>query len=267
MRVALEEVMLGDNILDRDFSLDFERIESHEVSFDSTARDQICLLCVQFIGEARLHHRTPPFDADAARSKARTIYRKATAAKRALCELSACSYDAAEHDFYLFYPDDSNSYLFLVKRATRLVKRIARAAEKKAAESYPVGRPKLLNFKNLVHELYRIYLGSGGKRKITWDKNRKCYRGFPIFFVKRVIEQIRPFVPEPVLKKFLPEKESAVSRTAAEIIWNFEKEKSKNGGETQLKIAILMPYAKFDTSFDPVIRSPHEHKRNLRPVH
>ena len=251
---------------DDGFSLDFETIESHEVSLDSMARDQICLLCFQFIGEARLYHRSPPFDADAARRKARAIYCKATAAKRALLELSACSFDAAEHDFYLFYPEDT-SYLFLMKRAIRLVRRVAQAAEKKAAESYPVGRPTLLNFKNLVHELYRIYLGSGGKGKITWDKNRKCYRGFPIFFIKRVIEQIRPFVPEPVLKKFLPEKESAVSRTAAEVIWNFEKEKSKNGEEMQLKIAILMPYAKFDTSFHPVIRCPHEHKRNLRTVH
>ena len=38
---------------DSDFSLDFEKIESYEVSLDLTARGQICLLCVQFIGEAR----------------------------------------------------------------------------------------------------------------------------------------------------------------------------------------------------------------------
>jgi len=266
-RVALEEIMIGDHMSDSDFSLDFEKIESYEVSLDLTARGQICLLCVQFIGEARLYHRAPPFDAEAARSKARTINRKATAAKKALRELSVCSHDAAEHDFYLFYPDDSNSYLFSVKKAIRLVRRIAQAAEKKASESYPVGRPELQNFKNLVRELYRIYLGSGGKGKITWDKNRKCYRGYPIFFIKRVIEQIRPYMPEPVLKKFLPEKESAVSRTATEAIRNFEKEESKNGGEKQLKIAVFMPYAKFDTSLDPVIRCPHEHKRNICPVH
>ena len=252
---------------DNGFSLDFDKIESNEVSLDSTARDQICLLCVQFIGEARLYHRDPPFDADAARSKARAIYRKATAAKKALHELSVCAYDTAAHDFYLFYPDDSNSYLFSVKRAIRLVRRIAQAAEKKASEPYPVGRPELQNFKNLIRELYRIYLGSGGKGKITWDKNRKCYKGYPIFFIKRVIEQIRPFVPEPVLKKFLPEKESAMSRTAAELVKNFEKEESKNGGEIQLKKAIFLPTAKFDTSLDPVIRCPHEHKRNICPVH
>ena len=252
---------------DNAFSLDFDKIESYEVSLTLTARSQICLLCVQFIGEARLYHRTPPFGAEAARSKARTIYRKATAAKKALRELSVCSYDTAVHDFYLFYPDDSNSYLFSVKRAIRLVRRIAKAAKKKASESYPVGRPELQNFKNLVRELYRIYLGSGGKRQITWDKNRKCYRGYPIFFIKRVIEQIRPFVPEPVLKKFLPEKESAVSRTAAEAIRNFEKEENKNEGEKQLKIAIFLPSAKFDTSLDPVIRCPHEHKRNICPVY
>jgi hypothetical protein len=259
--------MLGDHMSDNDFSLDFETIESHEVSLGLSARSQIYLLCFQFIGEARLYHRDPPFDAEAARSKARAIYRKAMEAKKALSELSVCSYDAAKHDFYLFYPDDSNSYLFSVKRAIRLVGRIAQAAKKKASESYPVGRPELQNFKNLVCELYRIYLGSGGKGKITWDKNRKCYRGYPIFFIKRVIEQIRPYVPEPVLKKFLPEKESAVSRTAAESIRNFEKEESKNGGEKQLKIAIFLPSAKFDTSLDPVIRCPHEHKRNICPVH
>ena len=153
------------------FSLDFEKIECHEVSLDMTARGQICLLCFQFIGEARLYHRDPPFDAEAARSKARGIYRKATTARKALSELSVCSYHAAIHDFYLFYPDDSNSYLFSVKKAIRLVGRIAQAAKKKASESYPVGRPELQNFKNLVRELYRIYLGSGGKRKDHLGQN------------------------------------------------------------------------------------------------
>ena len=252
---------------DNDLALDFDRIESHEVSLNLRARGQICLLCVQFIGEARLYYRVPPLDADAARSKARAIHRKATAAKKALHELSDCAYDATLHDFYLFDPDDSNSYLFSVKKAIRLVRRIAQAAENKASEPYPAGRPELQNFKNLVRELYRIYLGSGGKGKITWDKNRKRYKGYPIFFIKRVIEQIRPFVPEPVLKKFLPEKESAMSRTAAELVKNFEKEESKNGGEIQLKTAIFLPTAKFDTSLDPVIRWPHEHKRSNCRVH
>ena len=49
--------MLGDHMSDNDFSLDFEKIESDEVSLDLAARGQICLLCVQFIGEARLYHR------------------------------------------------------------------------------------------------------------------------------------------------------------------------------------------------------------------
>ena len=89
--VLFEEIMLGDHMSDNDFSLDFEKIESDEVSLDLAARGQICLLCVQFIGEARLYHRAPPFDAEAARSKARTIYRKATAAKKALRELSVCA--------------------------------------------------------------------------------------------------------------------------------------------------------------------------------
>jgi hypothetical protein len=92
-------------------------------------------------------------------------------------------------------------------------------------------------------------------------------QGYPIFFIKRVIDQIRPRIPVPILKKFLPEKESAVSRTAAEVIKNFEKEESKNGEEIQLKTAIFLPSAKFDTSLYQLIRWPHEHKRNISAVH
>ena len=34
-----------------------------------------------------------------------------------------------------------------------------------------------------------------------------------------------------------------MSRTAAELVKNFEKEESKNGGEIQLKTAIFLPTA------------------------
>jgi hypothetical protein len=42
-----------------------------------------------------------------------------------------------------------------------------------------------------------------------------------------VVDQIRPLIPEPVSKKFLPSRDSAVSRTAAEAIRDFEKEEAK----------------------------------------
>jgi hypothetical protein len=92
----------------------------------------------------------------------RAIFKKATAAKKALSELSVCSYDAVLHDFNLFAPEEGNAYLFSVKRAIRLVRKIAQAAEERTSESRPGGRPELWDFKHLVVELYRALLRRGG---------------------------------------------------------------------------------------------------------
>jgi hypothetical protein len=210
-----------------ELSLDFDKIESRELRLDVAARNRIYLVCVQFLAEAELYCSAPPLGAEASRRKSRTILKKATAAKKALSDLSVCSYDAVLHDFNLFEPEEGNAYLFSVKRAIRLVRKIEQAAEKRSSEAYPAGRPEFLDFKNLVIELYRTYLVCGGTGKITWDKSRKWYKGCPIFFVRRVMDQLRPLIPSPVLKKFLPERESAISRTAAEAIKDFEKEETK----------------------------------------
>ena len=117
---------------------------------------------------------------------------------------------------------------FKVKRAIRLVRKIEQAALSRSIECRHGGRPEFWDFKRLVVELYRVFLASGGEGRIIWDKNRKCYKGHPIFFIRRVVDQIRPLIPEAVLKSFLPSTDSAVSRTAAEAIRDFENEEAKN---------------------------------------
>lgn len=207
--------------------LDFRKIESREVSLDWLARKQIYLACEDFLSPARMYDFAPPLDAEASRNKARDIHKKATAAKIALSDLSVCSYDAVLHDFNLFVPEEGNAYLFKVKRAIRLVRKIAEQAEQRSLELHHGGRPEFWDFKRLAADLYRIYLASGGVGKVIWDKSRKCYKGRPMFFIRRVIDQIQPLVPETIAKKFLPEKDSALSRTAAEAIKEFEKREAK----------------------------------------
>ena len=247
--------------------LDFNRIESHEVSLDLVARNRIYLLCEDFLSSARMYDSAPPFDAEASRDKARAIHTNATMAKKALSKLSVCSFDAVLHDFNLFEAEEGNAYLFSVKRAIRLVRKIAEAAEKRSSEVHPAGRPEFWDFKRLVVELYRTYLASGGFGKVTWDKSRKCYKGYPIFFIRRVIDQIRPLVPDPVAKKFLPERDSALSRTAAEAIKESEKREAEMWDINRRKLAIFLPPAEFDSSLNQMIRCPHEQPRNHDLVH
>jgi len=217
--------------LSDELSLDFDKIESREVSLDSAAKNRICRLCEEFLAEVELYCFAPPFGAEASKYKARAIFKKAIAAERALNELSLLSYDAVLHGLNLFEPVGSSRYLFSVKRAISLVRKIGQAAEKRSLEARSAGRPELLDFKHLVIELYRTYLACGGSGLVTWDKSRKRYKGYPIFFVRRVIDQLRPLVPLAVSKKFLPGKESSISRTAAEAIKDFER-KQKCGLKT-----------------------------------
>jgi hypothetical protein len=218
-----------------ELSLDFDKIESREVSLDAAAKNRIYQLCDEFLGEAESYCFAPPFGAETSRYKARAIFKKAVAAERALNELSLCSYDAVLHDLNLFEPEERNAYLFSVKRAISLVRKIEKAAEKRSLEPHLAGRPELRDFKHLVIELYRTYVACGGAGQITWDKNRKRYKGYPVFFILRVIDQLRPLVPLATSKKFLPGKESSISRTAAEAIKDFERKqkwgrKSANNG-------------------------------------
>ena len=208
--------------------LDFEKIESGELFLDAFARNRIHRLYLEFRSAAEMYNSAPPLDAMAARSKARTINKKATAAKKALSELSVCAFDAVLHDFNLFEAEEGNAYLFKVKRAIRLVRKIEQEALSRSIEVHRGGRPEFWDFKRLVVELYRVFLASGGEGRIIWDKNRKCYKGYPIFFIRRVVDQIKPLIPEAVLKSFLPSTDSAVSRTAAEAIRDFENEEAKN---------------------------------------
>jgi hypothetical protein len=253
--------------LTNELCLDFKKIESREVLLDWLARKQIYLLCEDFLSSARMYYSAPPLDAEASRKKARDMWRKATMAKKALSELSVCSFDAVLHDFSLFDPEEGNAYLFSVKRAIRLARKVATAAEKRFSEPRAAGRPEFWDFKRLVIELYRAYLGSGGFGKVIWDKRRKCYKGYPLFFIRRVIDQIRPLVPEPVAKRFVPEKDSALSRTAAEAIKEFEKREAKMWDENRRKLAIFLPPPKFDSSFNQMIRCPHEQRRNHDLTH
>jgi len=218
-----------------ELSLDFDKIEGREVSLDAAAKDRIYQLCDEFLGEAESYFFAPPFGAETSRYKARVIFKKAVAAERALNELSSCSYDAVLHNLNLFEPEERNAYLFSLKRATSLVRKIEQAAEKRSFAAHSAGRPELRDFKHLVVELYRTYLACGGAGRITWDKNRKRYKGYPVFFILRVIDQLRPFVPLATSKKFLPGRESSISRTTAEAIKDFESEqkwgrKSANNG-------------------------------------
>ena len=61
--------------------LDFEKIESGELFLDVFARSRIHRLYLEFRSAAEMYNSAPPLDAMAARSKARTINKKATAAK------------------------------------------------------------------------------------------------------------------------------------------------------------------------------------------
>ena len=85
-----------------ELSLDFDKIESREVSLDSAARNRICRLCEEFLAEVELYCFAPPFGAEACKYKARAIFKKAIAAERALNELSLLSYDAVLHGLNLF---------------------------------------------------------------------------------------------------------------------------------------------------------------------
>ncbi|MGA2614186.1 MAG: hypothetical protein ABSG38_12155 [Spirochaetia bacterium] len=247
--------------------LDFKKIESREVSLDWLARKQIYLVCEDFLSSARMYDYAPPLDAEASRNKARDLCKKARSAKKALSDLSVCSYDAVLHDFNLFVPEEGNAYLSKVKRAIRLVRKIEEQAEKRSLELHHGGRPEFWDFKRLAAELYRIYMASGGVGKVIWDKSRKCYKGRPMFFIRRVIDQIQPLVPETVMKKFLPEKDSALSRTAAEAIKELEKREAKMWEENRRKLAIFLPSSEFDSPLNQVIRSTHEQPRNHDIVH
>ena len=247
--------------------LNFKKVESREVSLDWVARKQIYLVCEDFLSSARMHDYAPPLDAKAARKKARDLGEKARSAKKALSDLSVCSYDAVLHDFNLFVPEEGNAYFSKVKSAIRLVRKIAEQAEKRSLELHRGGRPEFWDFKRLAAELYRIYLSSGGVGKVIWDKSRKCYKGRPMFFIRRIIDQIQPLVPETVAKKFLPEKDSALSRTAAEAIKEFEKREAKKWEENRRKLAIFLPPSEFDSSLNQVIRWSHEQRRNHDIVH
>lgn len=235
-----------------ELSLDFDKIESREVSLDWAAKNRIHRLCVEFLVEAELYCFAPPFGAEASRHKARAIFKKAIAAERALNELSLFSYDAVLHGLNLFEPEGGNRYLFSMKRAISLVRKIEQAAERRSLEARAAGRPELWNFKHLVIELYRTYLACGGSGLVTWDKSRKRYKGYPIFFIRRVIDQLRPLVPLPVSKKFLPGKESSISRTAAEAIKNFERKqkcslKTAKIGHISAFLEIRLPTQSGDT--------------------
>ena len=247
--------------------LNFKKVESREVSLDWVARKQIYLACEDFLSYARLHDYAPPLDAEASRNKARDLCKKARSAKKVLSDLSVCSYDAVLHGFNLFVPGEGNAYLSKVKRAIRLARKIAEQAEKRSSELHHGGRPEFWDFKRLAVELYRIYLVSGGVGKVIWDKSRKCYKGRPMFFIRRVIDQIQPLVPESVSKKFLPEKDSALSRTAAEAIKEFEKQEAKMWEENRRKLAIFLPPSEFDSPLNQMIRSTHEQRRNHDIVH
>ena len=248
-------------------ALDFEKLESREVCFEWAARNRIRGLCAQFLSAARMYHSAPPFSARESRSKARVIQKKAITAKKALSELCVCSYEAVLHDFNLFELEEGNAYLFSLKRAIRLVRKIAQAAERRSTEVHPGGRPDFWDFKHLVVELYRVFILCGGEGKIAWDKNRKCYKGYPLFFIRRVIDQVRPLVPEPVSKRFLPSKSSAVSRMAAEAVRAFEKKEAKNHPENRDKQTRFLPAAKFDSLLDMMIRCAHERRKNQSPVY
>ncbi len=214
-----------------ELSLDFDKIESREVSLNAAAKNRIYDLCEEFLAEAESYCFAPPFGAEASRYKARAIFKKAVAAERALNELSLYSYDAVLHGLNLFEPKGGNRYLFSLKRAISLVRKIEQAAERRSLEARSAGRPELLDFKHLVIELYRTYLACGGSGFVTWDKSRKRYKGYPIFFILRVIDQLQPLVPLRASKKFLPGKESSICRTAAEAIKDFER-KQKCGLRT-----------------------------------
>jgi hypothetical protein len=69
------------------------------------------------------------------------------------------------------------------------------------------------------------------------------------------------------MKKFLPEKDSALSRTAAEAIKELEKREAKMWEENRRKLAIFLPSSEFDSPLNQVIRSTHEQPRNHDIVH
>ena len=207
--------------------LDFKKIESSEVILNRQARQSIRRACTDFLGVAVRYNARPPFDAATSRRTARAILSKATTARRDLSDLVLCLFDAVTHEFTLSEPFKNNGFLLLLRRAIELVDNVGVAAEKRLCEVHARGRPELRDFKKLVLELYCIFRSSGGEGRILWDKKRQCYKGFPLFFVRRVLEQVRPFVPVLTVGKVLPSRDSAITRTAAEAIREFERSRQK----------------------------------------
>ena len=207
--------------------LDFKKIESSELTLNRQARQSIRRACTDFLGVAARYNAYPPFDAATSRRTARAILSKATLARRDLSSLVLCLFDAVTHEFTFSKPFESKGFLLLLRRAIEIVDNVGAAAEKRSCEVHARGRPELRDFKKLVLELYCIFRSSGGEGRILWDKKRQCYKGFPLFFVRRVLEQVRPFVPVLTVGKVLPSRDSAITRTAAEAIREFERSRQK----------------------------------------
>jgi hypothetical protein len=207
--------------------LDFKRIESLEISLDHAARQRIRHACAEFLIVATRLNKYPPLDAVAARRAARAIQRKAASARNALSELVPDVFDAVTHGLTFAEETRGDGMILLVKHAIDNVAKVGLAAERRLCEVHRPGRPELQDFKRLVVELYCAFRASGGKGQIVWDRNRQCYRGYPLFFVRRVLEQVRPFVPKSAMGKLLPARDSAVARMAAEAIRKFGKSRQK----------------------------------------
>ncbi|MGA2763513.1 MAG: hypothetical protein ABSG17_09135 [Spirochaetia bacterium] len=221
-----------DRKLDRRLSqsapcLDFKTIESSEVTLDRLARQRIRRACIDFLSVAIKCNAYPPFDAATCRKTARAICRKAATARRALSDLILCLFDAVTHEFTLPEPIGSNGFVLSLRRAIEVVDNVGAAAEKRFCEVHARGRPELRDFKKLVIELYCIFRASGGEGRILWDKNRQCYKGYPLYFIRRVLEHVRPLMPVLVKGRLLPSKDSAITRTAAEAIRTFDRRRQK----------------------------------------
>jgi hypothetical protein len=221
-----------DRKLDRSLSqdvprLDFKKIESSEVTLDRLARQRIRRACIDFLSVAIKCNAYPPFDAATCRKTSRAIWRRAATARSALSDLILCLFDAVTHEFTLPEPIGSTGFVLSLRRAIEVVDNVRVAAEKRLCEVHARGRPELRDFKKLVTELYCIFRASGGEGRILWDKKRQCYKGYPLFFIRRVLEQVRPFVPVLVKGKLLPSKDSALTRTAAEAIRSFDRRRQK----------------------------------------